>query len=101
MGFSGFSVPFSEFFPVSSSLFPGLCPPFAGFRPVNSTPVRVSVTDFHLPAGEEGVFITLGKGISYFISLVYTEHGLALGTAFVPDGEWLRKMKVQSTLLGP
>jgi hypothetical protein len=37
----------------------------------------------------------------YFISLVYTEHGLALGTAFVPDGEWLRKMKVQSTLLGP
>ena len=47
------------------------------------------------------VFITLGKGISYFISLVYTEHGLALGTAFVPDGEWLRKMKAQSTLLGP
>lgn len=47
------------------------------------------------------VFVTLGKGLSYFISLVYTEHGLALGTAFEPDGEWLRKTLANSTLLGP
>lgn len=47
------------------------------------------------------LFVTLGKGLSYFISLVYTEHGLALGTAFPPDGEWLRKMQANSTLLGP
>lgn len=47
------------------------------------------------------IFVTLGKGLSYFISLVYTEHGLALGTAFSPDGEWLRKMQANSTLLGP
>ncbi len=47
------------------------------------------------------IFITLGKELIYFISLVYTEHGLALGTAFPPDGEWLRKMQANSTLLGP
>jgi hypothetical protein len=47
------------------------------------------------------VFVTLGKEVIYFISLVYTEHGLALGTAFAPDGEWLRRMKANSTLLGP
>lgn len=47
------------------------------------------------------IFITLGKEVIYFISLVYTEHGLALGTAFPPDGEWLRKMRASSTLLGP
>ena len=47
------------------------------------------------------IFITLGKEVIYFISLVYTEHGLALGTAFPPDGEWLRKMQASSTLLGP
>ena len=47
------------------------------------------------------IFVTLDKGLSYFISLVYTEHGLALGTAFPPDGEWLRKMQASSTLLGP
>jgi hypothetical protein len=47
------------------------------------------------------IFITLGRELSYFISLVYTEHGLALGTAFKPDGEWLRKMQRESTLLGP
>ncbi len=47
------------------------------------------------------IFITLDKGLSYFISLVYTEHGLALGTAFPPDGEWLRKMQASSMLLGP
>ncbi len=47
------------------------------------------------------IFITLGKEVIFFISLVYTEHGLALGTAFPPDGEWLRKMQASSTLLGP
>jgi len=50
---------------------------------------------------QKRIFVTLGKGLSYFISLVYTEHGLALGTAFPPDGEWLRKMQASSTLLGP
>jgi hypothetical protein len=30
------------------------------------------------------IFVTLDKRLSYFISLVYTEHGLALGTAFPP-----------------
>jgi hypothetical protein len=35
------------------------------------------------------------------ISLVYLQHGLALGTAYAPDGEWLRKVKAESTLLGP
>jgi hypothetical protein len=47
------------------------------------------------------IFIALGKELSFFISLVYTEYGLALGTAFEPDGEWLRKMQANSTLLGP
>lgn len=47
------------------------------------------------------VFITLGSEVIYFISLVYTEHGLALGTAFPPDGQWLRDMKAKSMLLGP
>jgi hypothetical protein len=47
------------------------------------------------------IFVTLGKEVSYFISLVYTEHGLALGTAFSPDGQWLRKMQANSTFLGP
>lgn len=47
------------------------------------------------------MFITIGKGLSYFLSLVYTQYGLALGTAFPPDGEWLRKMQSSSTLLGP
>ena len=47
------------------------------------------------------IFITLGKGVIFFISLVYAVHGLALGTAFPPDGEWLRKMQANSTLLGP
>ena len=47
------------------------------------------------------IFITLGKGLSYFISLVYTEHGLALGTAFSPDGEWLRKLEKNSTRISP
>lgn len=47
------------------------------------------------------IFVTLGKEVIYFISLVYTEHGLALGTAFPPDSQWLRKMQSNSTLLGP
>jgi hypothetical protein len=47
------------------------------------------------------IFITLGKDVLYFISLVYTDHGLALGTAFAPDGEWLREMQRKSMLLGP
>ena len=49
------------------------------------------------------IFITTGKELLYFISLVYTEHGLALATAFEPDGEWLRKKLKQdgTTLLGP
>lgn len=49
------------------------------------------------------LFITTGPGLLYFISLVYTEHGLALGTAFPPDGQWLREMtkKHGTTLLGP
>ena len=47
------------------------------------------------------IFVTLDKGLSYFISLVYTEHGLALGTAFRPDGEWLRKMQANSVRISP
>ena len=47
------------------------------------------------------IFITLGKEIIYFISLVHTDHGLALGTAFPPVGWWLRDMQAKSTLLGP
>jgi len=47
------------------------------------------------------IFVTLDKGLSYFISLVYTEHGLALGTAFAPDGEWLRKMQANSMRISP
>lgn len=47
------------------------------------------------------IFVTLDKGLSYFISLVYTEHGLALGTAFPPDGEWLRKMQANSMRISP
>ena len=35
------------------------------------------------------------------ISLVYTEHVLALGTAFPPDGQWLRKMAADSTRISP
>ena len=38
------------------------------------------------------LFITTGTGLLYFISLVYIEHGLALSTAFEPDGQWLREM---------
>ncbi len=47
------------------------------------------------------IFVTLDKGLSYFISLVYTEHGLALGTAFPPDGEWLRRMQANSMRISP
>ena len=49
------------------------------------------------------IFVTTGSNLLYFISLVYTEHGLALATAFEPDGQWLRKtLKEQgATLLGP
>jgi len=47
------------------------------------------------------IFVTLDKGLTYFISLVYTEHGLALGTAFPPDGEWLRKMQANSMRISP
>lgn len=47
------------------------------------------------------VFITLDKEIIYFISLVYIEYGLALGTAFPPVGWWVRDMQAKSTLLGP
>jgi hypothetical protein len=47
------------------------------------------------------IFVTLDRGLSYFISLVYTEHGLALGTAFPPDGEWLRKMQANSMRISP
>jgi hypothetical protein len=47
------------------------------------------------------IFVTLDKGLSYFISLVYTEHGLALGTAFPPDGQWLRKMEANSMRISP
>jgi hypothetical protein len=36
-----------------------------------------------------------------FTSQVYTEHGLALGTAFPPDGEWLRKMQANSMRISP
>jgi hypothetical protein len=47
------------------------------------------------------IFVMLDKGLSFFISLVYTEHGLALGTAFQPDGEWLRKMQANSMRISP
>jgi len=71
---------------------------------------KIYVNNHSMKARERGpgafgekkrIFITLGKDLSYFISLVYTAHGLALGTAFKPDGEWLRKMQRDSTLLGP
>jgi hypothetical protein len=38
------------------------------------------------------IFVTTGDHLLYFISLVYTEHGLALATAFEPDGQWLRRI---------
>jgi hypothetical protein len=59
--------------------------------------------EFGPKAGQEKkrLFITLSKEVSYFISLVYTDVGLALGTAFPPDGEWLRKTQRKSTCLGP
>jgi hypothetical protein len=49
------------------------------------------------------IFVTTGSDLLYFISLVYTEHGLALATAFEPDGQWLREtLKSHGTvLLGP
>ena len=47
------------------------------------------------------IFVTLDKGLSYFISLVYSDHGLALGTAFPPDGEWLRNMQANSMRISP
>ena len=50
------------------------------------------------------VFVTTGKDLLYFISLVYVdEKTLALATAFEPDGEWLRKTlrKDGTSLLGP
>jgi hypothetical protein len=49
------------------------------------------------------IFVTTGSDLLYFISLVYTEHGLALATAFEPDGQWLRQtLKSHGTsLLGP
>ncbi len=47
------------------------------------------------------VFVTLGKDTKFFISLVYTEFGLALSTAFVPGDQWLREMKAKSTRLTP
>jgi len=68
---------------------------------VNNHSMKPRERGIGLPNEKKRVFITLGKGISYFISLVYTKHGLALGTAFEPDGEWLRKQIAHSTLLGP
>ena len=50
------------------------------------------------------IFVTTGKGLLYFISLVYVDDTtLALATAFEPDGEWLRKTlkKDGTALLGP
>jgi len=44
------------------------------------------------PRRKKRLFITTSTGLLYFISLVYIEHGLALGTAFEPDGQWLREM---------
>ena len=48
------------------------------------------------------LFITTG-GLLYFISLVYIDGGLALSTAFPPDGQWLREVlnKHGTTRLGP
>jgi hypothetical protein len=46
-------------------------------------------------------FITLGKDVKYFISLVYTEFGLALATAFISGDQWLRDMKAKSTRVSP
>jgi len=49
------------------------------------------------------LFVTTDTGLLYFISLVYIEHGLALSTAFEPDGQWLREMlkKHGTTMLSP
>jgi hypothetical protein len=47
------------------------------------------------------VFVVLGKEVKYFISLVHTQHGLALGTAFVPGDQWLRKMIAESIRISP
>jgi len=56
-----------------------------------------------VPGEKKRLFVTTGTGFLYFISLVYTEHALALGTAFEPDGQWLREMlkKPGTMLLGP
>ncbi|HZR17855.1 MAG TPA: hypothetical protein VFE51_11055 [Verrucomicrobiae bacterium] len=68
---------------------------------VNNHSMRAREFGPNAVSEKKRVFITLSKGLSYFISLVYTKHGLALGTAFEPDGEWLRKQIAKSTLLGP
>lgn len=49
------------------------------------------------------IFVTVGTGLLYFVSLVYTDYGLALSTAFEPDGQWLRRMlkKDGTAQLGP
>lgn len=54
-------------------------------------------------AEKKRLFIATGRGLLYFISLVYLDRGLALSTAFEPDGQWLREMlkKHGTQLLGP
>jgi predicted amidohydrolase YtcJ len=53
--------------------------------------------------GKKRLYVTTDTGLLYFISLVYIEHGLALSTAFEPDGQWLREMlkKHGTTMLSP
>jgi len=68
---------------------------------VNNHSMKPREYGSHAREEKKRIFITLGKEVIYFISLVYTEHGLALGTAFPPDGQWLRTTQANSTLLGP
>lgn len=70
---------------------------------VNSHSMRAREYGPQAHVERKRLFVTTGSGLLYFISLVYTEHGLALGTAFPPDGEWLRQTlrKHGTTLLGP
>jgi hypothetical protein len=68
---------------------------------VNNHSMKLREYGSHGRQEKKRIFLTLGKEVSYFISLVFTEHGLALGTAFSPDDQWLRKMQSKSILLGP
>jgi hypothetical protein len=70
---------------------------------VNSHSMKPREYGPHARSEKKRLIITTAIGVIYFISLVYVEEGLALSTAFEPDGQWLREMltKHRTTLLGP